>query len=140
MAKKVKAMVKLQVLAGKATPAPPIGPALGVHGVNIVGFCQQFNERTKNQQDLLIPVVITVYIDRSFKFITKTPTTSFLLKRAAQIAKGSGDQKVIKVGNITKQQLKEIAKIKMPDLNTINVEAAMKIIEGTAKSMGIAVD
>ncbi len=140
MAKKVVAMVKLQIPAGKATPAPPVGPALGQHGVNIMAFCKEFNERTAKQAGLIIPVVITVYQDRSFTFITKTPPAAVLLKRAAGIEKGSGVPNREKVGRVTKQQIREIAELKMPDLNASSIEAAMSMIAGTARSMGIIVE
>ena len=139
MAKKVTALIKLQVPAGKATPAPPIGPALGQHGVNIPGFCKEFNDRTNNQQGLIIPVVITVYQDRSFTFITKTPPAAVLIKKACGIDTASGEPNKKKVANITKAQVKEIAELKMKDLNAATVEAAMSMIAGTARSMGIVV-
>jgi large subunit ribosomal protein L11 len=139
MAKKVMAMIKLQVEAGKANPSPPIGPALGQHGVNIMDFCKSFNARTANEEGMIIPVVITVYQDRSFTFITKTPPAAVLLKKAVKIAKGAADPKRERVGTVTRQQLEEIAKQKMVDLNANDLEAACKIIEGTAKSMGIEV-
>ncbi len=137
--KKVKAVVKLQIPAGQATPAPPIGPALGQHGVNIMEFCKQFNNLTKGKEGTTIPVVVTIYEDRSFTFITKTPPTSELIKKAAKIIKGSSAPNREKVGKITKKQLEEIAKIKLPDLNTKDLNKAIKIIEGTCKSMGIEV-
>jgi len=140
MAKKVVAMVKLQIPAGKATPAPPVGPALGQHGVNIMAFCKEFNERTAKQAGLIIPVVITVYQDRSFTFITKTPPAAVLLKKAAGIEKGSAAPNREKVGRVTKQQIREIAELKMPDLNASSIEAAMSMIAGTARSMGIIVE
>jgi len=140
MAKKVVAMVKLQIPAGKATPAPPVGPALGQHGVNIMAFCKEFNERTAKQAGLIIPVVITVYQDRSFTFITKTPPAAVLLKRAAGLEKGSGVPNREKVGKVTKQQIREIAELKMPDLNAASIEAAMSMIAGTGRSMGIVVE
>ena len=140
MAKKVTAMVKLQVPAGKATPAPPIGPALGQHGVNIMGFCKEFNERTAKQAGLIIPVVITVYQDRSFTFILKTPPASVLIKKAAGIESGSGVPNKTKVGKISKAKIKEIAELKMPDLNAGSVETAMSMVAGTARSMGIIVE
>jgi large subunit ribosomal protein L11 len=140
MAKKVTAMVKLQVPAGKATPAPPIGPALGQHGVNIMGFCKEFNERTAKQAGLIIPVVITVYQDRSFTFILKTPPASVLIKKAVGIESGSGVPNKTKVGKITKAQIREIATLKMPDLNAGSVETAMSMVAGTARSMGIVVE
>lgn len=139
MAKKVIAQIKLQVEAGKANPSPPIGPALGQHGVNIMDFCKAFNARTAKDEGMIIPVVITVFQDRSFTFITKTPPASVLLKKAAKIAKGSGDPKQDRVGQVTRQQLKEIASLKMVDLNANDLDAACKIIEGTARSMGIEV-
>ena len=139
MAKKVLAQIKLQVQAGKANPSPPIGPALGQHGVNIMDFCKAFNARTANDEGMIIPVVITVFQDRSFTFITKTPPASVLIKKAAKIAKGSGDPKRDKVGRITSAQLEEIAKQKMVDLNANDLEAACRIIAGTARSMGIEI-
>jgi len=139
MAQKVTGYVKLQIPAGKATPAPPVGPALGQHGVNIMEFTKQFNAKTADKGDLIIPVVITVYSDRSFSFITKTPTAPVLIKKAAGLAKASGVPNKQKVGSITKAQVKEIAELKMPDLNAASLEAAMSMIEGTAKSMGITV-
>lgn len=139
MAKKVMAMIKLQVAAGKANPSPPIGPALGQHGVNIMDFCKAFNARTANEEGMIIPVVITVFQDRTFKFITKTPPASVLLKKAAKIAKGSGDPKRVKVGTVTRQQVEEISKLKMVDLNANDLDAACKIVAGTARSMGIEV-
>jgi large subunit ribosomal protein L11 len=140
MAKKVTAMVKLQVPAGKATPAPPIGPALGQHGVNIMGFCKEFNERTAKQAGLIIPVVITVYQDRSFSFILKTPPASVLIKKAVGIESGSGVPNKTKVGKISKAKVREIAELKMPDLNAGSIEAAMSMVAGTARSMGIVVE
>jgi large subunit ribosomal protein L11 len=140
MAKKVTGYVKLHCQAGQATPAPPVGPALGQHGVNIMEFCKAFNARTQGQQGLIIPVVLTVYADRSFTFITKTPPASILLKRAAGLAKGSGEPNKNKVGKVTRAQVEEIAKTKMPDLNAASLDAAMRIIEGTARSMGLEVD
>ena len=139
MAKKVLTMIKLQVEAGKANPSPPIGPALGQHGVNIMDFCKAFNAKTANDEGMIIPVVITVYQDRSFTYITKTPPAAVLLKKAAKIAKGSGDPKRERVGQVTRQQVEEIAKIKMVDLNANDLDAACKIIAGTARSMGIEV-
>ena len=139
MAKKVIAQIKLQVTAGKANPSPPIGPALGQHGVNIMEFCKTFNARTANEEGMIIPVVITVYQDRSFTFVTKTPPASVLLKKAAKIAKGAKDPKRDKAGKVTRAQVEEIAKLKMVDLNANDLEAACKIIEGTARSMGIEV-
>ncbi len=139
MAKKVIAQIKLQVMAGKANPSPPIGPALGQHGVNIMDFCKTFNARTAGEEGMITPVVITVYQDRSFTFITKTPPASVLLKKAAKVAKGASDPKRDKVGKVTKEQVEEIARLKMPDLNAYDLEAACKIIAGTARSMGIEV-
>lgn len=139
MAKKVIAQVKLQVPAGQANPSPPVGPALGQHGVNIMEFCKNFNAKTQGQEGLIIPVVITIYADRTFTFITKTPPAAVLLKRAAGVAKGSGEPNRNKVGEVTQAQVKEIAETKMPDLNTLSVDAAMRIVEGTARSMGIKV-
>ncbi|PZN10429.1 MAG: 50S ribosomal protein L11 [Bacillota bacterium] len=139
MAKKVIAKIKLQIPAGKATPAPPVGPALGQHGVNIMAFTKEFNERTKDQVGLIIPVEITVYQDRSFTFVTKTPPASVLLLRAAGLEKGSGVPNKNKVGRVTRKQVREIAELKLPDLNASDVEAAMRMIEGTARSMGIEV-
>jgi large subunit ribosomal protein L11 len=141
MAKKITAVVRLQVPAGQATPAPPVGPALGQHGVNIMEFCKQFNAQTKNQPPgIIIPAVLTVYQDRSFTFITKTPPASILLKQAAGLAKGSGEPNRNKVGKVSKQAVREIATKKMADLNANDVEAAMKIIEGTARAMGLTVE
>ena len=140
MAKKVVAMVKLQCPAGQANPSPPVGPALGQHGVNIMEFCKAFNARTQDRQGLIIPAVITVYADRSFTFELRTPPASVLLKRAAKIAKGSGDPNREKVGKVTKAQVREIAEMKLPDLNAHDVDNAMRIIEGTARSMGIEVE
>jgi len=140
MAKKVMAMIKLQVVAGKANPSPPIGPALGQQGVNIMEFCKAFNARTANDEGMVIPVVITVYQDRSFTFITKTPPASILLKKAAKIAKGSSDPKREKVAKVTREQVEEIAKQKMVDLNANDRAAAYNIIAGTAHSMGIEID
>ena len=139
MAKKVTGYIKWQIPAGKATPAPPVGPALGQHGVNIMEFTKQFNAKTADKGDLIIPVVITVYSDRSFSFITKTPPAPVLIKKAAGLQKASGVPNKQKVGSITKAQVKEIAELKMPDLNAASLEAAMSMIEGTAKSMGITV-
>jgi len=139
MAKKIIAQIKLQVVAGKANPSPPIGPALGQQGVNIMDFCKAFNARTANDEGMIIPVVITVYEDRTFTFITKTPPASVLLKKAAKIAKGSGDPKRERVGKVTMQQVEEIAKQKMVDLNAYDLNAACKIVEGTARSMGIEI-
>ncbi|MEW6362877.1 MAG: 50S ribosomal protein L11 [Pyrinomonadaceae bacterium] len=141
MAKKIEAYIKLQIPAGKANPAPPIGPALGQHGVNIMEFCKAFNAKTQNDDpDMKIPVVITVYSDRSFTFETKTPPAADLLRKAAGIAKGSGKPNREKVGTISRAKIEEIAKKKMPDLNTTNLEAAMRTIEGTAKSMGLTIE
>ena len=140
MAKKVTALIKLQVNAGKATPAPPIGPALGQHGVNIPGFCKEFNDRTAKQVGLVIPVVITVYQDRSFTFICKTPPAAVLIKKACGIETASGRPNKDKVAHISKAQVKEIAELKMPDLNAASVEAAMRMVAGTARSMGVIVD
>jgi len=139
MAKKIEGYIKLQIEAGKATPAPPVGPALGQHGVNIVEFTKQFNARTADKGDTIIPVVITVYADRSFSFITKTPPAAVLIKKAAKVQKASGVPNKNKVGSITKAQVKEIAETKMPDLNAASIEAAMSMIEGTARSMGITI-
>lgn len=139
MAKQVIAQIKLQVMAGKANPSPPIGPALGQHGVNIMDFCKTFNARTANDEGMIIPVIVTVYKDKSFSFITKTPPASVLLKKAAGIAKGSSEPKSVKVGKVTKTQIAEIAAMKMADLNATDQENACKIIEGTARSMGLEV-
>src|SRR6266568_6235132 len=141
MAKKVIGQVKLQIPAGKATPAPPVGPALGQHGVNIMDFCKSFNAKTsaKDQEGLIIPVVITVYSDRSITFVTKTPPASVLLKRAAGVAKGSGEPNKNKVGKVTEKQVEEIAKTKLPDLNAASLGAAIQTVKGTARSMGIEV-
>ena len=139
MAKKISGYVKLQIPAGEATPAPPVGPALGQQGVNIMDFCKNFNARTASQKGLIIPVVITVFSDRSYTFITKTPPASILLLKAAGIEKGSGTPNKEKVGKVTKQQVEEIAKTKLPDLNAADLPAAVKVIEGTARSMGIEV-
>ena len=140
MAKKVTGYIKLQIPAGKATPAPPVGPALGQHGVNIVEFTKQFNAKTADQGDLIIPVVITVYADGSFSFITKTPPAAVLLKKACNIKSGSGTPNKTKVAKISKEEIKKIAELKMPDLNAASIETAMSMIEGTAKSMGIVVE
>ena len=140
MSKKVTGYIKLQIPAGKATPAPPVGPALGQHGVNIVEFTKQFNAKTADQGDLIIPVVITVYADRSFSFITKTPPAAVLLKKACNIKSGSGTPNKTKVAKISKEEIKKIAELKMPDLNAASIETAMSMIEGTAKSMGIVVE
>ncbi len=139
MAKQVKALIKLQVPAGQANPSPPVGPALGQHGLNIMEFCKTFNDRTKGQEGMIIPVVITAYVDRTFTFITKTPPAATLLKKAAGIVKGSGVPNREKIGKVTKEQVQEIAKTKQPDLNAVNLEGALKIIEGTARSMGIEI-
>jgi large subunit ribosomal protein L11 len=139
MAKKVTGYIKLQIPAGQATPAPPVGPALGQHGVNIMEFCKTFNARTAKDQGLIIPVVITVFSDRTFTFVTKTPPASILLLRAAGIQKGSGVPNKNKIGKVTRKQVEEIARLKMPDLNAASVEAAMKTVEGTARSMGMEV-
>ena len=139
MAKKVIGLVKLQCPAGQANPAPPVGPALGQHGVNIMEFCKAFNARTQDKQGLIIPSIISIYADRSFTFELKTPPAAVLLKRAAKIAKGSGEPNRDKVGRVTKAQVKEIAEIKAPDLNANDVDAAMRIVEGTARSMGLDV-
>lgn len=140
MAKKVVGYIKLQIPAGKATPAPPVGPALGQHGVNIMEFCKAYNERTASQAGLVIPVVITVYADRTFSFITKTPPASVLIKKALGLDKASGEPNKTKVGKITRAQLEEIANLKMPDLNAASLDAAVKMIEGTARSMGVEVE
>ena len=140
MAKKVTGYIKLQIPAGKATPAPPVGPALGQHGVNIVEFTKQFNARTADQGDLIIPVVITVYNDRSFSFVTKTPPAAVLIKKACKIQSGSGVPNKNKVATITKAQLQEIAELKMPDLNAATVESAMSMVAGTCRSMGVTVE
>ncbi len=139
MAKKVMAQIKLQVEAGKANPSPPIGPALGQHGVNIMDFCKSFNARTANEAGMIIPVIITVFQDRSFTFITKTPPAAVLLKKAAKVAKGAGDPKRDRVGQVTRKQVEEIANLKMVDLNANDLDAAVNIISGTARSMGIDV-
>ncbi len=139
MAKKITGYVKLQIPAGKATPAPPVGPALGQHGVNIMGFCKEFNERTAKQAGLVIPVVISVYQDRSFSFITKTPPAAVLIKKACNLESASGTPNKVKVATITKAQVREIAELKMPDLNAASVESAMRMVEGTARSMGVLV-
>src|SRR6187200_2050729 len=139
MAKKVTAIVKLQIPAGKATPAPPVGTALGPHGVNIMDFCKNFNAKTAAQDGLIIPAVVTVYSDRSYTFITKTPPAPVLLKRAANIAKGSGEPNKTKVGTVTAKQVQEIAKLKLPDLNCESIDSAMRSVRGTARSMGLDV-
>jgi large subunit ribosomal protein L11 len=139
VAKKVVGMVKLQIPAGNATPAPPVGPALGQQGVNIMEFCKQFNSRTQSQAGMIIPVIITVYQDKSFTFITKTPPAAILLKKAAKLEKGSGEPNRTKVGMVTRAQVTEIAKLKMPDLNATDVEMAERMVAGTARSMGIDV-
>jgi large subunit ribosomal protein L11 len=140
MAKKVIANVKLQVLAGKATPAPPVGSALGPHGLNIMDFCKAFNAKTAKQEGLIIPVVVTVYGDRTYSFVTKTPPAAVLLKKAANIAKGSGEPNKTKIGKVTLKQVREIAQTKMPDLNASTLDAAVNIILGTARSMGLEVE
>ena len=139
MAKKVTGMIKLQLPAGKATPAPPVGPALGQHGVNIMGFCKEFNAKTANQAGLIIPVVITVYQDRSFSFILKTPPAAVLIKKELGLESGSGVPNRTKVGKLTKDQVRKIAELKMPDLNAASIESAMSMIEGTARSMGVTI-
>lgn len=139
MAKKITGYIKLQVPAGKANPSPPIGPALGQHGVNIMEFCKAFNAKTQNEGDMIIPVVITVFADRSFTFITKTPPASILLLKALNVSKGSSNPKRERVGKISKEKIKEIATLKLPDLNAYSVDSAIKIIEGTAKSCGITI-
>lgn len=137
MAKKIVANVKLQIPAGNATPAPPVGPALGQYGINMMEFCKSFNAKTQSQTGLIIPVVITIYGDKSFSFITKSPPAAVLLKKAAKVEKGSGEPNRVKVGEVTKAQVKEIAGLKMKDLNASDMEAAMRLVEGTARSMGI---
>jgi large subunit ribosomal protein L11 len=139
VAKKVAAMVKLQIPAGQANPSPPVGPALGQHGVNIMEFCKTFNARTQGQEGMIIPVVITIYSDRSFTFVTKTPPAAVLLKKAAKIVKGSGEPNRTKVGKVTRDQVREIAQLKLKDLNVVGLDAAIRTIEGTARSMGIDV-
>ena len=139
MAKKIIGSIKLQVKGGQANPSPPIGPALGQHGVNIAEFCKAFNARTQDQTGTVIPVIITIYVDRSFTFITKTPPAAVLLKQSAKIAKGSSEPNREKVGSVTRKQVEEIAKVKMEDLNAIDLEGAVRIIEGTARSMGVTV-
>lgn len=140
MAKKVIGQIKLQIPAGKATPAPPVGPALGQHGVNIMGFCKEFNAKTADQAGMIIPVIISVYQDRSFSFITKTPPAAVLIKKAAGIESGSGEPADIKVAKISKDKIREIAELKMPDLNAATIETAMSMISGTARSMGVEVE
>ena len=140
MAKKVTGLIKFQIPAGAATPAPPVGPALGAHGVNLMGFCKEFNDRTNKQKGMIIPVVITVYADKSFTFITKTPPAPILLKKAAGIEKASGEPNKNKVATVTSAQVREIAETKMEDLNAASIEAAMSVIAGTARSMGILVE
>jgi len=140
MAKKVKAVVKLQLPAGKANPAPPVGPALGQHGINLMAFCKEYNAKTADKQGYIIPVVITVYEDRSFSFVVKTPPASDLIKKSLGIEKGSSEPNKTKVGKLTKKQLEEIAKLKMPDLNANDLDAAMRIIRGTALNMGVEVE
>jgi large subunit ribosomal protein L11 len=140
MAKKIIANIKLQVAAGKATPAPPVGSALGPHGLNIMDFCKAFNAKTAKQDGLIIPVVVTVYADRTYSFITKTPPAAILLKKAANIAKGSGEPNKTKVGKVTMKDVREIAQLKMPDLNASDIDAAINIVMGTARSMGVEVE
>ena len=140
MAKKIVANVKLQVAAGKATPAPPVGSALGPHGLNIMDFCKAFNAKTAKQEGLIIPVVVTVYSDRTYSFVTKTPPAAVLLKKAANIAKGSGEPNKTKVGKVSMKDVREIAQLKMPDLNASDIEAAIRIVLGTARSMGVEVE
>jgi large subunit ribosomal protein L11 len=140
MAKKIVTNIKLQVVAGKATPAPPVGSALGPHGLNIMDFCKAFNAKTAKQEGLIIPVVVTVYSDRSYSFVTKTPPAAVLLKKAANIAKGSGEPNKNKVAKVSMKDVKEIAQLKMPDLNAANLDAAVKIVMGTARSMGVEVE
>ncbi len=140
MAKKIDSYIKLQIPAGKANPSPPVGPALGQKGVNIMEFCKQFNARTQDKEGLIIPVVITVFSDKSFTFITKTPPASVLLKRAAKLEKGSAESHRTKVGKVSKKQVKEIAEVKMPDLNAFDIDHAMSMVSGTARSMGITVE
>ena len=139
MAKKIAATIKLQIPAGNATPAPPVGPALGQHGVNIMEFCKAYNSKTQKQAGTIVPVIITIYADRTFTFITKTPPAAVLLKKAAKIEKASGEPNRVKVGQVTKEPVREIAQIKLPDLNANDLDAAMLIIEGTARSMGIEI-
>ena len=140
MAQKITGLIKLQIKAAKATPAPPVGPALGQHGVNIMQFCKEFNDRTSKDEGLIIPVVITVYVDRSFSFITKTPPAAVLIKKSCNIKSGSGVPNKTKVANITKDAIRQIAELKMPDLNASSIESAMSMIAGTAKSMGVVVE
>jgi len=140
MAKKISGFIKLQIPAGKANPSPPVGPALGQKGVNIMEFCKQFNAKTKDKDGMIIPVVITVYTDKSFTFITKTPPAAVLLKKAAKIEKGSPESNRTKVGKVSKEQVKEIAEVKMPDLNAFDIENAMRMVSGTARSMGLTVE
>lgn len=140
MAKKVKAIVKLQIPAGKANPAPPVGPALGQHGVNIMAFCKDYNAKTQSMEGSIVPVVITIYEDRSFTFVTKTPPAADLIKKALKLEKGSGLPGTQKIGKLSRDKIKEIAVLKMKDLNAINIEGAVKIIEGTARSMGVEVE
>ncbi len=137
--KKITALIKLQIPAGKANPSPPVGPALGQHGLNIMQFCKEFNARTQKEGDMIIPVVITAFSDRSFTFITKTPPAAVLLQKAAKIEKGSGEPNKVKVGKVTEKQVREIATLKMPDLNTTDIEAAVRSVRGTARSMGLDV-
>jgi len=139
MAKKVVGMVKLQIPAGQANPSPPVGPALGQHGVNIMEFCKAFNARTQSQEGMIIPAVITIYSDRSFTFVTKTPPASVLLKKAAKIVKGSGEPNRTKVGKVTREQVREIAQLKLKDLNAVDLEGAIRTVEGTARSMGLEI-
>jgi large subunit ribosomal protein L11 len=139
MAKKIQGFIKLQIPAGKANPSPPVGPALGQHGVNIMEFCKAFNAKTQGEGDTIIPVIITVYADRSFSFITKTPPASVLLMKAAKLKKGSSNPKMERIGKISRGKIREIAELKMPDLNAFDVDGAIKIIEGTARSMGLTV-
>ena len=139
MAKKIVATIKLQIPAGNATPAPPVGPALGQHGVNIMEFCKTYNAKTQKQTGTIVPVIITIYGDRTFSFVTKTPPAAVLLKKAAKIEKASGEPNRVKVGQVTREQVKEIAQIKLPDLNANDLDGAIRIIEGTARSMGIEV-
>ena len=139
MAKKIVATIKLQIPAGNATPAPPVGPALGQHGVNIMEFCKSYNAKTQKQAGTIVPVIITIYGDRTFSFVTKTPPAAVLLKKAAKIEKASGEPNRVKVGQVTREQVKEIAQIKLPDLNANDLDGAIRIIEGTARSMGIEV-